>query len=88
MNENIKAIQEMVETELADNKYSEYLMRLFKTTDHHQNNTNQGNQTGNQSGSADRSDEGILTYVAALIHLKHGFITIQFDFHNFHCPNR
>ena len=34
MNENVKAIQEMVETELADNKYSEYLMKIFKTTDH------------------------------------------------------
>ena len=54
MNESIKAIQEMVETELADNKYSEYLMRLFKTTDHQDN---QGGNGKNQ-GSAERSDEG------------------------------
>lgn len=61
MNENIKAIQEMVETELADNKYSEYLMRLFKTTDHQDT---QG-QAGNRQGSADRSDEGATSAYSA-----------------------
>ena len=54
MNENVKAIQEMVETELADNKYSEYLMKIFKTTDHQEV---QGDSPDSQSQSSS-TDQG------------------------------
>ena len=54
MNENVKAIQEMVETELADNKYSEYLMKIFKTTDHQEA---QGDSPDSQSQTSS-TDQG------------------------------
>ena len=51
LNENVKAIQEMIENELADNKYSEYLMRLFKNIDH----------KVDSSGSKQSTDEKLIT---------------------------
>ena len=54
-NEKVKTIHEVVENELADNKYSEYLMKLFKNRDlQSKKDKNPDDKTGGRPDAGDK----------------------------------
>ena len=57
-NDQLKTIQEMIENELADNKHSEYLIKLFLMRDHKKSKTNEKNE---KSVAASTTDEKQVT---------------------------
>ena len=52
-NDQLKTIQEMIENELADNKHSEYLIKLFLMRDHKKSKTNEKNEKSVAASTTD-----------------------------------
>ena len=65
-NDQLKTIQEMIENELADNKHSEYLIKLFLMRDHKKSKTNEKNEKSVAAATTTNDEQVSLPQVDSL----------------------